>query len=394
VYFIIIAVGNGLATGNTALIGNAMGKDDTDEARLYAAQGVTFGVLTALVMTVLGKLAAPSLFRLLGADEAYLAICLEYINPMLTGTIFFILLHMFNAVLMAQGDTRTFRNFLIGSCLMNLVLDPWFIHGGLGLPAMGIAGIAWATVLLIACGAVYMGFRAVQTGAIGRDFLRLARPRAREFMDIAYQGFPAGLNMMTVAVGIFVITYFVSSFGKEAVAAYGIGTRAVQIVLLPTIGLNMATLTLVAQNNGAGLFDRVQEVLGKALKYGAVIMALGMVLVLALAGPLISMFTDDPKVIAIGSTYLRIEAIALYAYVILFVHVSALQGIKRPLLAIWIGLTRQIVAPVIVFWVLTKPLGMDVEALWWGIVSIVWTSAFAALFYARRVIAKARAESA
>jgi Na+-driven multidrug efflux pump len=199
---------------------------------------------------------------------------------------------------------------------------------------------------------------------------------------------------MTVAVGIFIITYFVSYFGKEAVAAYGIGTRAVQIVLLPSIGLNMATLTLVAQNNGAGLFDRVQEVLGKTLKYGAVIMALGMALVMALADPLIAMFSDDPKVVAIGSTYLRIEAIALYAYVILFVHVSALQGVKRPLLAIWIGLARQIAAPVIVFWVLTRPLGMEVEALWWGIVAIVWTSAFVALFYARRVIARARAESA
>ena len=64
---------------------------------------------------------------------------------------------------------------------------------------------------------------------------------------------PASVNMLTVGMGISVITYFVSHFGKEAVAAYGIGMRVEQIVLVPTIGLNIATLTLVAQNNGAGL---------------------------------------------------------------------------------------------------------------------------------------------
>jgi Na+-driven multidrug efflux pump len=202
------------------------------------------------------------------------------------------------------------------------------------------------------------------------------------------------MNMVTMALGIFIITYFISDFGKEAVAAYGIGTRAVQIVLLPSIGLTMATLTLVAQNNGAALYDRVQEVLRKTLKYGAVIMAVGMAVVVILAAPLIDAFTEDPKVVALGSTYLRIEAIALYAYVILSVHIAALQGVKRPLLAIWIGLGRQIVVPVAVFWVLTEYLGLGVVAIWWGIVCIVWASAITALVYARRIIAKTRADAA
>lgn len=386
VYFIILAVGNGLATGNTALIGNALGEDREDEARLYAAQGVTFGLMTALIMTGAGWAAAPFLFRLLGANEVYLDICLEYMHPMLLGTCFFLLLYMFNAVLVAQGDTRTFRNFLIGSCLLNLALDPWFIYGGFGLPAMGIMGIALATVLLIACGSAYLGYRAVKTGLIGRDFLALARPRARQIKDIAYQGFPAGLNMMAVAVGIFVITFYASLFGQEAVAAYGIGTRAVQIVLMPSIGLSMATLTIVARNNGAGKYGRVYETLSKTLIYGAVIMAAGMVIVLTLARPLIAAFTDDQLVVDIGATYLRIEAIALYAYVILIVHVSALQGVKKPMFAIWIGLARQIVVPMIVFPLLTGKLGFGVEAIWWGIVAIVWAAALAALWFARRII--------
>jgi Na+-driven multidrug efflux pump len=249
-------------------------------------------------------------------------------------------------------------------------------------------------VLLTASGCIYLALKARSTGLLGADFLRLARPRIEPFRHIAHQGFPAGLNMMTVALGIFVITYFVSNFGKEAVAAYGIGTRSVQIVLLPSIGLNIATLTLVAQNNGAGLFDRVRETLRTSLVYGAWVMALGTAVVLVLAGPMMRLFADDQDVIETGAVYLRIEALALYAYVLLFTHVAALQGIKRPLFAVWIGLFRQIIAPVAVFWLLTIKMNLPVTAIWWAIVVIVWTSALVALFYARRILARTAAAAA
>ncbi len=92
------------------------------------------------------------------------------------------------------------------------------------------------------------------------------------------QGIPASLNMMTVALGIFVITYFLSHFGQEAVAAYGVATRIEQLVLLPTIGLNTAVLTLAAQNGGAGLYGRVRQTVRKALIYGGFMTAGGSVL--------------------------------------------------------------------------------------------------------------------
>ena len=126
---------------------------------------------------------------------------------------------------------------------------------------------------------------------------------------------------------IFVITYFISRFGKEAVAAYGIATRVEQIVLLPTIGLNIATLTIVAQNNGAKLFDRVKETLSTALRYGGILMTMGTMVVFIFARYLMLFFTNDLDVIEIGATYLRIAAFVLYAYVILYVNIAALQSL-------------------------------------------------------------------
>jgi putative MATE family efflux protein len=386
VFFMILAMGSGFSTGTTALIGNAFGAGNRDEARLFGIQGISFGVLISVIMTLIGVYASPYLFSVLGAVDEYLNICLIYINTIFLGTIFFMLVFMLNAILVALGDTRSFRNFLIGGFLLNIILDPWFIYGGLGVPALGIAGIALATVLIQMFGGVYLGIKVYKTGLMSDKSIKNIFPKAGYFKEIARQGFPASLNMVTVGIGIFVITYFISKFGKEAVAAYGIATRVEQIALLPTVGLNTATLTIVAQNNGAKLFDRIKEALNAALRYGGILMGLGTIGVLLLAGHLMGLFTGDGRVVEIGATYLRIAAFVFYAYVILYVNVAALQGVKRPMYAIWIGLYRQIIAPVIIFYLLTQILDFGLMAVWWGIFSVTWSAALFTIFYARRIL--------
>jgi Na+-driven multidrug efflux pump len=192
------------------------------------------------------------------------------------------------------------------------------------------------------------------------------------------------LNYLTIAAGIFVITYYAGRFGQTAVAAYGAAVRIEQIVLLPTIGLNVATLTLSAQNNGAKRYDRIKETVNTALKYGAVVMAAGAAIVFFLAPYLMKIFTDDPLVMEAGKLYLRIDALVLYAYVVLFVHVSALQGMKKPLFAVIIGVYRQIAAPIAVFYLFAVAWGMGARGIWWGICVITWSAAVIAFFFARR----------
>ena len=386
VFFIIIATGTGISTGATALIANALGAGRREEARLYAAQAISFGILTALVLTVLGLLISPFLFRVLGAEGEYLSMVLDYMNTLFFGTVLFLVLYMFNAILNGQGETKPFRNVLIVGFFLNIGLDPWFIYGGFGVPAMGVVGIALATLVAQAVGCGYLAYKALQSGLVSRADLAKALPRLGPFKDIARQGLPASVNMLTVGMGIFVITYFVSLFGKEAVAAYGSAMRVEQIVLVPSIGLNISTLTLVAQNNGARLFERIRQTLAVTLSYGAVLMGIGTVLVLIGADVLMTFFTQDPTVIRVGATYLRIDALVFYAYVVLFVHVAALQGMKRPLYALWIGLYRQIVAPGILFWSLVHVFEAGLTGLWWGIFGVTWSAALFTLFYARRLI--------
>ena len=388
VFFTIIALGSGISTGASALIANALGARDSDRAQKYATQSISFSAIVSLLLTIAGWLAAPFLFRLLGAEGDYLRMALSYINVIFGGTILFSLTFVINGILNAQGDTRTFRNYLVAGFFLNVLFDPWFMFGGFGMPALGLAGVAWATLTIEFLGVIYMGYRAIKSGILCRECWGMLWPRLEFYKDVAKQGFPASLNMMTVALGIFIITYFVSPFGKAAVAAYGITTRIDQIALLPTIGLNIATLTLVGQNNGAKLYERCREAYAKNLQYGFIIVAFGIAGVAVFARQLMRLFTADPAVVDIGVTYLHISVLVYWAYMVLYIAVSALQGLKKPLYAIWIGLYRQIAAPIIIFPLLATVLALGLTGIWWGVFVINWSATIISLLYTRRQMKK------
>jgi len=386
VFFILIAMGSGFSTGATALIGDALGRRDRPAAAAVAAQGLVLGLLATLVIMVVGYASAPSLYRMLGAEEEYLDLCLSYLHVILAGSGFILTFYMFNGILNAQGDTRAFRDYLIAATVANVIMDPWFMYGGLGLPAMGVPGIALATIIAQAGGVVFLGRRARRTGLLWRSTGARWRPDGAILGAIAAQGIPASLNMMTVAIGIFVITYYLSAFGQDAVAAYGAATRIEQIILLPALGLNVAALTLAAQNGGARRFDRVRSTVRTCLTYGMLVVLVGSTLMFIGADWLMARFTDSAAVVAIGGHYLRIAAFIEFAYVLLFVNLSVLQGLKLPIFALWIGLGRQIVAPVILFTLATRVWDLGLDGVWWSIFGITWTAALVAVAFALRKV--------
>jgi len=386
IFFSLLAMGSGFSTGATALIGNALGAGNRRDAACIASQGLLMSTLLTVVVMTAGFLTVEKLFRLLGASDEYLRVCLDYMNVILLGAGLPLTGFMLNGILNAQGDMTSYRNYLIGATLLNIVLDPWLMFGGLGVPALGIRGLAIATLIAQFLGVLYLMRQTRRTGLLSRSEGAEWRPNWSVLKDITGQGVPASLNMMTVALGIFIITWFLSRFSETAVAAYGVATRIEQLVLMPTIGLNVATMTLVAQNGGAGRFGRVRSIVRTALSYGAVVMFFGSLLIWFGSNFLMGLFSDDPAVIAVGGHYLRIAAFIQYAYILLFVNTSALQGLKMPAFALWIGLYRQLAAPAVVFWLLTRVFDWGLDGIWWGVFVITWSAALVAVWYALRQV--------
>ena len=219
VFFVIIALSQGIARGSSALIANAIGAGDTTSEKGYSGQVFSLAVLFSIAITLTGLGSASPLFRVLGADGTYLELANAYVRPLFWGAGFFLLSSMSNAILLAHGDSKTFGTVLVGGFFANLVLDPWLLYGGLGVPPLGLAGIAWATVIIQAIGGIYLFLTVLRRGYLCRSEL-FKNPQFRIYGEILRQGIPTAFNMMSIALGFFVSTYYLNSYGQVAAVSY------------------------------------------------------------------------------------------------------------------------------------------------------------------------------
>ena len=386
IFFLIIGFGYGFSSAITALLGNALGKKRYKLASIYAHKGLLFVPMIGLILGISGYFFAPFLFIFLGAKEEYLQISINYINPILFGAIFFMFNFALNSILVATGDTKTYRNSLIFGFFANLVLNPLFMYGFLFIPSMGIKGIAIATVLIQIINMFYLFYKVLQTKLINLEKLEYFIPNVRVYKQFLTQGIPSSLNMLTMAIGSLILTYFVSHYGMFAVAGYGIGYRVEQLMLLPALGLSTAVLALVSNNYGAKKYDRVIETLEVSIKYGFIISTIGILILTIFGKVIISLFDSNPVVVNFGISYLLVEIWIFYAYVVLFVCVSTLQAIKKPKMVLYIGLYRQIFAKIVIAYLIVKYFELDFIYLWFGILFMVYSAAIFAYFYTNNLL--------
>jgi Na+-driven multidrug efflux pump len=206
---------------------------------------------------------------------------------------------------------------------------------------------------------------------------------AKVVKELLKQGLPPSVNMFMMAFGVYIITYFVAPFGKEAVAAFGIGVRIEQIFLMPVIGLNIATLAIVSQNNGAKAYDRIVPTVHLAIRYGWAMSTIGVGSFLLFAHYFAALLTSDPVVIEQATLYLRISGLASYGFVVIFVYIAMLQGIGKPTVIMSISIYRQIIAPIVVFAILAW-FGFGILSLWIGLDMIIFSSALFLWWYGEK----------
>ncbi len=393
-FFILFTFSSGLGTGTAALVGRALGAGDGKVASHFAGQAILLAALIGIALMFLGPMLAPAAFISMGAtDEEYLNLCLAYMDVIFYGAPFHLLMTTANSLLTAQGDSRGMRNALVIGAVANVFLNWWFIYGGFGVPPLGIAGLALATVAINVGILIYLLRRISRTPLFDGNLLDALKPNLAQLREILSQVLPPALNQASVGLGIYIINWFVGGFGPQAMAAYGVATRLEQLFLLPALGLAVATLPLTAQNDGAGQFTRALQTRTLALKWGAYISAIAFVVLIPGGYWLMALVTPDEVVRQEGALYLIFDGTIFFAYVLLYINISFLQGLKLPMFALWMGLYRQIVAPLFVFWLLTVVFDSDLWGIWLGIALVTASGAFISEFFVRRTIAARSTDS-
>ncbi len=382
-FFVIVGLGYGGSNGITTLVGHALGEQKSDEARMYASKGLGLLLLLGVTMGIFGYLTTPTMLLWVGIEPIYQPMALAYIEVILLGTPLFFANFGLNAILVATGDTKSYRNTLIFGFVANLLLNPLFIFGWASIPAMGIGGIALSTVLIQALNASYLCVKVFKTKLM---VLTYFMPDKESAKIIFAQSLPAGLNMLMISFGSLMALYFVTHYGYKAVAGYGIGYRVEQLLLLPALGISSATLSLVSNNMGAKRVDRVRESLFTALKYGYCIAFFGVIVLYFSAHWIIAHFDKDPDVIAYAYAYISVMMLLFFGYVTHFVCVATLQGIKHPRMIFYIGAFRQLLAPIIIYMLIVKVWQLSFVWMWIGLACIVYSSAIVILGYTLNIL--------
>ena len=385
IYFLIIATSIGVTVAGTSLIGSSIGEKNEKNVLSYFGNVIIYSIIISIVVSILGFAFGEKIFLLMNSSQEVTILGLEYINVIFLGTILFILVVALNSFLHAEGDTKTYRNVLIFSFFLNIILNPIFIFGFLFIPPLGITGIGIATLIAQFVSLLVILIKILNNQRIKQITLDHFKAKFFFLKNIFFQSMPITIAILGYSVAATIVFTYVGLFGEYAVAGYGSATRIEQVLLLPVLGINTAIISIIAQNIGAKYFDRVEQSYFTSIKYGLFIMLIAGVVIFISADIVPKFFSSNPEVIMHGSMYLKISAFILPAYPIFFLSNGFFMALKKSEKAMLNNIVRNVVVPILSFYI-ARFIDADFKTFFYIWAIFQWLISLILLFYVKYYI--------
>ena len=365
---LVFAVSLGLGLSTTAMVARRIGEKDPEGAAVAGVQAIVIGLALSALMGIPCLFYAPQLLRLMGASPEIVAMGSGYTRIALGGSGVLLMLFLNNAIFRGAGDAAIAMRLLWVSNIINLALDPCLIFGWGPFPKLGVTGAALATFTGRGIGMLYQFYRLMR----GTERIRILRRQLRVNWDVLVRLIRVsltGILQFAIAHTSWIgLVRIVSTFGASAVAGYTIAIRIVIFLIMPSWGLSNAAATLVGQNLGAKQPERAETSVWRTGLYNMIFLGSLGILMVIIAEPVVRLFTQDPAVVPLAASCLRILSYGNIGYAYGMVMLQAFNG------------AGDTVTPTIVFffgfWMLEIPLayylaihrGMYSSGVFWSIV--------------------------
>src|SRR5690625_778470 len=380
--FLVLSVGGGLTLAGTVIVSHYKGAEDQRGVNFSSAQTIVIIFIVSILLSAIGYTSAAPLMRLVGAGPEIFVEAVSYFQISSIGFVFLFIFYVFQSLMRGIGNVLLPMYIVIGTVFLNLILDPLFIFGFGPIPGYGVAGAAVASVITQGISAL-AGILILRRGNKGIKIhwsdLSIDVSWIKRMFEL---GIPASLEQSARAAGMTMMVIIVASFGSHVVAAYGIGARILSLIIVPALGLSIATTTLVGQNIGASKIKRAEKVgnlSAKVALWG--LTTIGLLLFLV-AEPLTAFFVpNDPKVIQDGTLFIQIMAPSF-----------GLLGVQQVLNGVFngAGFTKaSMLISILSLWILRFPLAyilsyntpLGFEGIWWAFPTSNLIAAIAAFVY-------------
>lgn len=318
----------GLGAGSSVLIGQAWGARDTGRVKAVAGTALCVALLLGLIVALVGGSFTPALMRALGTPANILDEATAYARIVLLNMPMMFLFLLITAMLRGVSDTVTPLKALLLSTALGLVFTPAFILGWAGLPRMGVASGALASVLSTACALLWLGWhlrRRLHPLAPDAALLRHLRIEPRLLATVLRIGVPTGLQMIVISLAELALLSLVNGFGSDATAAYGAVNQIVAYVQFPAISIAITASILGAQAIGAGRSERLGDIARTGLLMNLVLTGALVTVAYLFSRAVIGFFITSAPVLELAQNLLHIM---LWSSVI-FGMASVLSGVMR-----------------------------------------------------------------
>ncbi len=372
----------GLFQGLRAMVARYIGAGEEEKANHVAQQAIVVGVVSSVVLALIGIFFAEGILRLVGVAPEVVSESADYLRIQFIGMTAMSFRMMAESVMQASGDALTPMKIAVVFRLLHVVVSPVLIFGLWIFPKMGVNGAAVTNVISQSLG-TGLGFWILLKG---RSRLRLSfkgfRIDGGVLWRIVRVGFPASVMGMQMNLGQFLLMFLVAPFGTLAVAAHTLNQRVEMIMFMPAWGVGMAAGVLAGQNLGAREPQRAEKSgwIGTMLVEGFAILC--SIAILLWAENIVDVFSTDHELIGIASTFLRI---AVAGYIITgFIGVlqQCISGAGDTMVPMVVSLAAMWAIQLPLAFLISKNTSLGVYGIRWAIVasSVVNAIAYTAYF--------------
>ncbi len=359
VQMIFLALSGALGIGGGSVISRALGANDLEKANRAFGNILSIVLVVSFIGALLGLIYLTPMLKLFGSSVTIMPYARDYLGIILYGTISFAFGFSVNNIVRAEGNAKTAMLSMIMSSVLNILFTPVFMFA----LNMGIRGAAYGTVAAQGITAVYLFlyFFSGRSSLIIR--LRYLAPRYDLIREILAVGASAFARQGSASVMLIIANNLLIYYGGDlAIAVLGIIHRVMMFTLMPILGVVQGMLPLVGFNYGARKKVRVNESIILSMKVSTFIAFGAFLLVMAIPGPLMMVFTTDPAAIEMGRSALRIMFALSMTVGMQMITGGVFQALGKAREAFILSLARQVLflIPLLIL----LPLMFDLTGIW------------------------------
>ncbi len=353
---IILAFGMLIGIGTAALISIKLGQQKKEEAEHILGNAFTLIIIISMIVTVVGLIFLEPMLLKFGASKDTLPYAKEYITIILLGVVFQNIGFGLNNTIRSEGNPRVAMVTMLIGGILNTILDPLFIF----VFNMGTRGAAIATVIAQAVNTIWV----LSYFFGGKSVLKIRYKNLKLDAKVVKGIFAIGMSPFSMQLAASIVTIIsnrnlVRYGGDLALGVMGVIMSIAMLVLMPIFGINQGCQPIIGYNYGAQKYDRVKHALKLAILSATVITTTGFIIIQLFPRQLISIFNNDPELIAIGVHGIRIYLFMLPIIAFQIISSNYFQAIGKAKISIFLSLSRQVIILIPLLLILPKFFGLN-----------------------------------